>query len=140
MSQVIIFANAFGGVSVCAPTGEISIEEVKNNNTPEESIIVDSDTLPHEFDDFFDAWELFDGVVSINLAKAREITKIRLRALRAPLLAAQDIAFQRALEDGLDTTAIVAEKRRLRDITKLADHANSLNELRAIVDNWIRRT
>jgi len=29
MSQVIIFKNDNGGVSVCIPTGEISIEAVK---------------------------------------------------------------------------------------------------------------
>ena len=67
-----------------------------------------------------------------NFAKAQEITKKRLRAEREPLLAAQDIAFQRAMESGADTKAIVAEKNRLRDITSLADAAKTLDELRAI--------
>lgn len=31
---------------------------------------------------------------------------------------------------GADTSAIVAEKQRLRDITKLADSAGTLDELR----------
>jgi hypothetical protein len=47
-------------------------------------------------------------------------------------LAAQDVAFQRALESGADTTAIVAEKQRLRDITSLATEAKTLEELRAL--------
>jgi hypothetical protein len=47
-------------------------------------------------------------------------------------LQAQDVAFQRALEQGADTTAIVAEKQRLRDITNLADQATTLDELKAI--------
>jgi hypothetical protein len=55
-----------------------------------------------------------------------------LRAEREPLLAAQDVAFQRALETGADTTAIVAEKTRLRGITDLADSATSLEELRSL--------
>ena len=71
-------------------------------------------------------------MISINLDKAKEITKERLRAERADLLVAQDVAFQRALEDDADTSAIVAEKNRLRDITKLADTATSLDELKAI--------
>lgn len=71
-------------------------------------------------------------MIVVNIDKAKEITKERLRAERAELLQAQDVAFQRALETGADTTAIVAEKQRLRDITKLADEATTLDELKAI--------
>lgn len=71
-------------------------------------------------------------MITINFAKAQEITKDRLRLERAPLLQAQDVAFQRALEEGANTTAIVAEKQRLRDITQLADQATTLDELKAI--------
>lgn len=71
-------------------------------------------------------------MITINVDKAKEITKERLRAERAPLLAAQDVAFQRALEEGADTAAIVAEKQRLRDITQLADQATTLEELKAL--------
>jgi hypothetical protein len=48
------------------------------------------------------------------------------------LLQAQDVAFQRALEEGSDTSAIVAEKQRLRDITNLADQATTLDELKEL--------
>ena len=71
-------------------------------------------------------------MITINLDKAKAITKDRLRAERTPLLQAQDVAFQRALESGADTTAIVAEKQRLRDITKLADQATTLDELKQL--------
>lgn len=71
-------------------------------------------------------------MIVINIDKAKEITKTRLRTEREPLLVAQDVAFQRALESGADTTAIVAEKQRLRDITKLADAVDSLDELKAL--------
>ena len=71
-------------------------------------------------------------MITINLNKAKVITKDRLRAERTPLLQAQDVAFQRALESGADTVAIVAEKQRLRDITSLADQATSLEELKGI--------
>jgi len=71
-------------------------------------------------------------MITINIDKAKAITKDRLRAERTPLLQAQDVAFQRALESGADTSAIVAEKQRLRNITGLADSATTLDELKAI--------
>ena len=132
MTQAIIFTNDNGGVSVCIPTGEISIEAVQTKDTPKGSLIVNQSDLPNQHNDFFDAWELVDGKVEVSLAKATEITKKRLRAEREPLLAAQDVAFQRALESGADTSAIVAEKQRLRDVTTLADAQTTLEGLRAI--------
>lgn len=136
MPQVIIYVNENGGVTVTTPTPEYlinhTIEEVQAKDTPEGSIIVDADSLPNEHNDFFNAWELVNGKVEVNLNKAKAITKDRLRAERQPLLQAQDVAFQRALETGADTSAIVAEKQRLRDITKLADEATTLDELKQL--------
>lgn len=132
MPQVIIYSQPNGQVAVCVPTGELSVEAVKSKDCPAASYIVDQDDLPNEDGDFFDAWEQSEGVVTVNFSKAQELTKIRLRREREPLLAAQDVAFQRAQETGADTTTIVAEKQRLRDITKLADSATTLAELRAI--------
>lgn len=132
MAQVIIFQNEQGGVSVCTPTGELPIEQVLTKDCPAGAMIVDADTLPNEHNDFFNAWELADGVVTVNFDKAKAITKDRLRAERKPLLEAQDVAFQRALESGADTSAIVAEKQRLRDVTQLADQATTLDELKAL--------
>ena len=132
MTQAIIFTNDNGGVSVCIPTGELSIEQVQLKDTPVGSKIVNVADLPNQNNDFFDAWELVDGKVEVSLAKAKEITKKRLRAEREPLLAAQDVAFQRALESGSPTTAIVAEKQRLRDVPSLADSATTLGELRSL--------
>jgi hypothetical protein len=132
MTQAIIFTNDNGGVSVCIPTGEISIEAVKEKDTPAGSLIVDTSDLPNQYNDFFDAWELVEGKVEVSLAKAKEVTKKRLRAEREPLLAAQDVLFQKAQETNADTTAIVAEKNRLRNITSLADTATTLEGLRAI--------
>ena len=57
--------------------------------------------------------------ITIDFGKATEITKERLRQERKPLLEAQDVLYMRATEQGADTKAIVAEKQRLRDITKI---------------------
>jgi hypothetical protein len=130
--NVIIYTNDRGNVSVCYPTGELNVDAVKTKHTPEGSIIVDADTLPNADNDFFDAWELNGETVSVNIDKAKAITKDRLRAERTPLLAAQDVAFQRALEANGDTAAIVAEKQRLRDVTSQVDACTTLDELRGL--------
>ena len=134
MAKVIIFKNDNGGVAVCIPTGELPIEAVLGKDVPtgRDARIVDSADLPNDDNDFFDAWEMDANSVTVNLDKAKELTKNRLRAERAPLLAAQDVAFQRALETGADIADIDAEKQRLRDITSKADTCTSTAELRAL--------
>jgi hypothetical protein len=136
-NQVIVFTDANGQFSVCIPTGELPIEEVQQKDIPSdcESFIVDFANLPTNANDFFEAWEQKNGVVTVNLAKAKEITKARLRIERAPLFIEQDIAFQRSLETGAPIAAIVAERQRLRDLPLLADSAQSLAELRALKAN-----
>jgi len=71
-------------------------------------------------------------MITINLTRAKEIKKESLRQERKPLLEAQDVAYMRAQEAGEDTTAIVAEKVRLRNITMLCDTAETVEDLKAI--------
>ena len=132
MDQVIIFENDMGGVAICIPTGEILIEAVMEKDVPKGrgARIVERDSLPNEHNDFYDAWEMDATSITVNLNKAKELTKTRLRFEREPLLQAQDVLFQRALENGEPTTTIVAEKNRLRDITLLVDDCTTLEQLR----------
>ena len=51
----------------------------------------------------------------IDMAKAKEIHKNKIRVARTPLLEALDIEFQKAQETSADTSAIVAKKQALRD-------------------------
>ena len=71
-------------------------------------------------------------MITISIPKAKDITKERLRAERKPLLEEQDILFMQAQESGADTTDIVAEKNRLRDITKDADTCTTTDQLKAL--------
>ena len=71
-------------------------------------------------------------MITISLTRAKEIKKESLRQQRKPLLEEQDIAYMRAQEAGEDTTAIVAEKIRLRNITMLCDTAETVEDLKAI--------
>ena len=70
--------------------------------------------------------------MTINLTKAKNITKDRLRVERKPLLEAQDVAFMKAQEAGTSTSAIVTEKNRLRNITgDYVDDMDNLTDLKA---------
>ncbi len=69
--------------------------------------------------------------MQINIDKAKAATKDRLRAERKPLLEEQDILFMKAQEAGSDTSAIVTEKQRLRDITNQVDSMTTTDELKA---------
>ena len=51
----------------------------------------------------------------IDMAKAREIHKTKIRYAREPKLAELDVEFQKALETGASTTSIVTKKQALRD-------------------------
>jgi hypothetical protein len=57
-------------------------------------------------------------MIHINMDKAREIHKDRMREARAPLLVKLDVEYQRALETNSITLDIVAKKNLLRDVTK----------------------
>jgi len=71
-------------------------------------------------------------MITINLDKAKDITKERLREERKPLLESEDIKFMQAQESGSDTTEIVTEKQRLRDITNAVDSCTTTDELKAL--------
>jgi len=76
MTQVIIHSNVNGGISICVPTGEISIEEVLKKDCPNDgsAFIIDDSELPQGDNfQFFDAWEVNNNIVSVNLDKAKQI-------------------------------------------------------------------
>jgi hypothetical protein len=62
-------------------------------------------------------------MIKINLDKAKEIQKDKMRVVRKPLLEKLDVDFVRALELGGDTTSIAAQKQALRDVTNLVTEA-----------------
>ena len=69
--------------------------------------------------------------ITVNIEKVKPIIKEKLRAERKPLLEAQDVLYMKAQEAGEDTTAIVTEKQRLRDITNTVDSMTTLAELKS---------
>ena len=125
----IIYQTATG-VAIIHPTGELSIEEVAKKDVPSgvPFRIANDDEVPS--DRTFRNALNYD--LTVDMTKAQGITKDRLRQERAPLLTALDVQYQRASETSADTSSIVIEKQRLRDITKLADTATTLEELKSL--------
>ena len=73
------------------------------------------------------------------MAVAKELHKTNIRNVRKDKLAEQDIEFQKALETGADTTAIVAKKQALRDAPAAAgiSTATTQQELKASWDTTL---
>lgn len=72
-------------------------------------------------------------MIIVNNNKAIEIAKDKIRAIREPMFKQLDLDFQRALETGSDTSLIVAEKQRLRDLTDIAN-GKTVKELTQILN------
>ncbi len=92
-------------------------------------------TIPAERT-FREGWEANagTGVISVNMAKAKDIWRDKIRAARVEPLAALDTAFMKAQETSASTTQIVADKQVLRDAPALSsiDAATTPDELKAI--------
>jgi len=75
-------------------------------------------------------------MINVNMTKARDIHRDNVRQARNPKLTEKDVEFQRALETGADTAAIVAAKQALRDAPASAaiEAATTPDELKASWD------
>jgi hypothetical protein len=90
---------------------------------------------------FREAWTVSGKSVTVNLAKAKEITRNRLREERKPMLEVLDVAYQRADEqdDGPLKRRIAADKQKLRDITAnpLIEQAATPEALQALTVEYL---
>jgi len=71
-------------------------------------------------------------MIKIDLPRAKEITKDRLRVERKPLLEALDIEVMKNITDATKLAEIEVEKQRLRDITNVVDALSTVEELKTI--------
>ena len=129
----IIYTRPDGGLSVVTPV--INTYPVREDITENQALdramkklpadalnvrVVDEADIPTDRT-FRNAWkDAGSGAVTHDMEKCREIHKDRLRAYRAPQLAALDVAYMRAdeLGDAKEKARVAAEKQALRDITK----------------------
>ena len=132
MNLRIIYTTDEGTLAILIPTDEcgLSIEEIAAKDVPtgKEYNIVDVSTISSDRS-FRNAWT-WDSEITIDISKAKDITKNKLREQRKPLLETQDILFMQAQESGADTSSIVTEKQRLRDITNQVDTMTTVEELK----------
>ena len=80
--------------------------------------------------------------LSIDMDKAKELHREKIRSAREPKLQTLDVEFQRALESSTDTTTIVAKKKALRDAPNVdaINNATSTEDLRKQWDSSILGT
>ena len=87
---------------------------------------------------FREAWTLSGSTITEDLTTAKTIFKAKIREARAPLLAAEDVVYMKALEDA-DTdaqAASVAKKKKLRDAPAASaiTNASSISALKSAWD------
>jgi hypothetical protein len=126
MSQLIIFTNSTGGVSVCTPTGELPINEVLTKDCPAGAIIVDDSTLPQGADaQFFDAWELSGSTVTVNFEKAKAIKLAQFNAKAVEEAQKRQLntlaAIDNAVSDADFTAILVAGRASIASATTTAE-------------------
>ena len=84
---------------------------------------------------FRDAWVLNGTVITEDLDTAKEIFKDKIRAVRTPLLKAEDVVYIKALEadDSTAKAASVTKKNALRDApaAQAIIDATTIDELKA---------
>ena len=78
-------------------------------------------TMPAERT-FRSGWESNEdtSAISVNMDKAKDIWRDKIRRARVKPLAALDTAYMKALETSADTTQIIADKQALRDAPALS--------------------
>ena len=103
------------------------------------NVINSSDATVPSDRHFRNAWSLSGSVISEDLATAKNIFKDKIRAVRAPLLDAEDIAYMKALEadDASAKTAAVNKKTALRDAPAASaiTNATTITELKNAWDS-----
>ena len=90
---------------------------------------------------FRGAWSLDGTVISEDMTAAKVIFKDKIREVRAPLLAAEDVVYMKALEadDASAKSASVTKKAALRDAPAASaiDSADTIAKLKAAWDTSV---
>ena len=125
----IIIYKTDNGIAKIIPAKNIDIEtQIKHVPKGVEYKIVDTSDIPED-KDFYRALT-YDLTLDIN--KAKEIQKDKIRELRKPLLEALDIEVMKNISDSEKISEIETQKQPLRDITLKVDACKTLEEIRAV--------
>ena len=76
-------------------------------------------------------------MITIDISKAKEVWKNKIREARKSALEKLDVDFVKAQETSSDTTSIVADKQTLRDLPSQVDTATTVDEIKAVWNNML---
>ena len=76
-------------------------------------------------------------MITIDISKAKEVWKNKIREARKLALEKLDIDFVKAQETSSDTTSIVADKQTLRDLPSQVDTATTVDEIKAVWNDML---
>ena len=79
-------------------------------------------------------------MITIDITKAKEVWKNKIRFKRAKALKKLDLDFMKAQEAGTDTTSIVADKNTLRDLPEQVNTATTTDEIKAVWNDMLGDT
>jgi hypothetical protein len=148
--KTIVYTRPDGGCSVVHPapaarrakeTEAAFVERIRQKDVPKDATdvrIIDKSEVPTDRT-FRNAWR---GDLTVDMPKAREIHRDHLRQMRAPLLAALDVEYDKADERGdlIAKQEIAARKQALRDVTAdpAIEAARTPEELKAAIPEALR--
>jgi len=72
--------------------------------------------------------------ITVDITKAKNIWKEKIRKARESKLAALDVEFMKAQEAGSDTSAIITKKNELRNFPAQVDSKTTVDEIKAVWD------
>jgi hypothetical protein len=75
--------------------------------------------------------------ITIDITKAKDIWKYKIREARESALTKLDIDYMKAQEQGSDTTSIVADKNTLRNLPSQVDSATTVDEIKAVWNDML---
>jgi len=125
----IIIYKTESGIAKIIPAKNIDIKtQIKYIPKGVEYKIVDTSDIPED-KDFYRALN-YD--LKIDIKKAKEIQKDKIRIERDKKLKELDIAFMLALENSMDYSDIIKQKQALRDLPQKVDICKTLDDIRKV--------
>ena len=76
-------------------------------------------------------------MITIDITKAKDIWKNKIRKAREIALAKLDIDYMKALEQNEDTTTIIANKNTLRDLPIQVDSTTTVDEIKGVWNDML---
>ena len=135
----IIYTNDNGNMVVITPVStELTVEEIAAKDVPagKSYTIVEDSQVPTDRS-FRDAWALSDGSIQVDMTKAKDLMRDKIREVRKDLLASEDVEFMRAVEtaNAYAQAASAARKQALRDAPSASAISNA-SDVTALKAAW----